>query len=101
MPRSPGATRGSEEVQSALACYPPGVGKLRITYNAPVVLTFTIAAVVAFLLCQLAPSLQLWFAAWPRLGDARSYVGLISHILGHASWEHLISNFMLILLIGP
>ncbi|HEX8115314.1 MAG TPA: rhomboid family intramembrane serine protease [Kofleriaceae bacterium] len=77
------------------------MGKLRITYNAPVVLTFTIAAVVAFLLCQLAPSLQLWFAAWPRLVDARSYVGLIGHILGHASWEHLISNFMLILLIGP
>ena len=77
------------------------MGKLRITYNAPVVLTFTIAAVVAFLLCQLAPSLQPWFAAWPHLVDARSYVGLVSHILGHASWEHLIGNFMLILLIGP
>lgn len=77
------------------------MGKLRITYNAPVVLTFTIAAVVAFLLCQLAPSLQPWFAASPHLVDARSYVGLVTHILGHASWEHLISNFMLILLIGP
>ncbi|HEX7840182.1 MAG TPA: rhomboid family intramembrane serine protease [Kofleriaceae bacterium] len=77
------------------------MGKLRITYNAPVVLTFTIAAVVAFMLCQLAPSLQPWFAAWPRLVDAHSYVGLFSHILGHASWEHLIGNFMLILLIGP
>jgi membrane associated rhomboid family serine protease len=77
------------------------VGKLRITYNAPVVLTFTFAAVAVFLLCQLAPSLQLWFAAWPHLIDARSYVGLVTHILGHASWEHLIGNFMLILLIGP
>jgi membrane associated rhomboid family serine protease len=77
------------------------VGKLRITYNAPVVLTFTIAAVAVFLLCQVAPSLQPWFAAWPHLVDARSYVGLASHILGHASWEHLIGNFMLILLIGP
>jgi len=74
---------------------------LRITYNAPVVLTFTIAAVVAFLLCQIAPSLQPWFAASPRLVDAHGYVGLVSHILGHASWEHLIGNFMLILLIGP
>lgn len=77
------------------------MGKLRITYNAPVVLTFTIAAVAVFLLCQLAPSLQLWFSAWPHLIDARSYVGLVTHILGHASWEHLIGNFMLILLIGP
>lgn len=77
------------------------MGKLRITYNAPVVLTFTIAAVAVFLLCQVAPSLQLWFTAWPHLVDARSYAGLATHILGHASWEHLISNFMLILLIGP
>ena len=77
------------------------MARLRITYNAPVVLTFTIAAVIAFLLCQIAPSLQPWFSAWPRLVDARSYVGLVSHILGHASWQHLIGNFMLILLIGP
>ena len=82
-------------------CYASGVGKLRITYNAPVVLTFTIAAVAVFLLCQLASSLQPWFQAWPHLVDARSYVGLVTHILGHASWEHLIGNFMLILLIGP
>ena len=74
---------------------------MRITYNAPVVLTFTIAAVMAFLLCQIAPSLQPWFATSPRLGETQSYVGLVSHILGHASWEHLIGNFMLILLIGP
>lgn len=77
------------------------MGKLRITYNAPVVLTFTIAATAVFVLCQIAPSLQPWFAAWPRLVDVRSYVGLVSHILGHASWEHLLGNFMLILLIGP
>ncbi|HEX8113063.1 MAG TPA: rhomboid family intramembrane serine protease [Kofleriaceae bacterium] len=54
-----------------------------------------------FLLCQISPSMQQWFAAWPRLVDARGYVGLISHILGHGSWEHVIGNFMLILLIGP
>src|SRR5690606_9401587 len=28
-------------------------------------------------------------------------VGLFTHILGHANWQHLISNFMLILLLGP
>jgi membrane associated rhomboid family serine protease len=77
------------------------VAKLKITYNAPVVLTLTIAAVVVFGLCRLAPSLQPWFVAWPRLVDAHGYVGLVSHILGHASWEHLLGNFMLILLMGP
>jgi membrane associated rhomboid family serine protease len=75
--------------------------KLRITYNAPVVLTFTLAAVAVFVLTRLVDDLRPWFMAYPRLGDARSYVGLVTHILGHESWEHLLGNFMLILLIGP
>jgi membrane associated rhomboid family serine protease len=77
------------------------VAKLRISYNAPVVLTFAIAAVVAFIIEQTVPATQGWFVAYPHLGDAHSYVGLFTHVLGHASWEHLLGNFMLILLIGP
>ena len=78
------------------------MSKLRITYNAPVVLTFAIAAVVVFVLTSvIGGDSKLWFTAWPRLVDTRSYVGLFTHILGHASWQHLIGNFMLILLIGP
>jgi len=74
------------------------VARLRISYNAPVVLTFALAAVVVYLL---PASLKLWFVAWPEFHDARSYVGLVSHILGHGNWDHLLGNFMLILLIGP
>jgi membrane associated rhomboid family serine protease len=77
------------------------VAKLRITYNAPVVLTFTLAAVVVFCLTRLITPMQSWFQASPELDSIQSYVGLFSHILGHASWEHLLGNFMLILLIGP
>jgi len=77
------------------------VAKLRITYNAPVVLTFAIAAVAVFILTNAVDSAKLWFVAWPKLYDTRSYVGLFSHILGHANWQHLIGNFMLILLLGP
>jgi len=75
--------------------------KLRITYNAPVVLTFTLAAVAVFVLTQVVDGLRFWFMAYPRLGDAHAYVGLVTHVLGHESWAHLIGNFMLILLIGP
>lgn len=79
------------------------MAKFRISYNAPVVLTFALLAVAVFVLCSehVAPNLRLWFVAWPEFRDTRSYVGLVSHILGHASWEHLLGNFMLILLIGP
>jgi membrane associated rhomboid family serine protease len=77
------------------------VAKLRISYNAPVVLTFALAAVAVFAIGSQVPSFRAWFVAWPEFHDTRSYVGLFSHILGHASWQHLLGNFMLILLIGP
>lgn len=79
----------------------PGVPKLRITYNAPVILTFTLAAVFVFVITSVAPGLRAWFVAYPKLGDVHAYVGLFGHILAHESWAHLLSNFMLILLIGP
>jgi len=77
------------------------VAKLRITYNAPVVLTLAIAS---FVVLMLPDSLKSWFVSYPSLGEpygARSYVGLFTHILGHANWEHLAGNMMVMLLIGP
>jgi GlpG protein len=77
------------------------VAKLRITYNAPVVLTFAIAAVLAFVLEKTISGSVQWFVAYPHLDRTQAYVGLFTHILGHESWQHLIGNFMLILLLGP
>lgn len=77
------------------------MAKLRISYNAPVVLTFALAAVAAFIFTSVVGAAKPWFESWPELGGIRSYVGLFSHILGHANWQHLIGNFMLILLLGP
>ena len=87
------------------------MAKLRITYNAPVVLTLALISFLVYLLPgsfedpKLDPhSLRMWFISYPHLGEpfgARSYVGLFTHIFGHANWQHLIGNFMIILLIGP
>jgi membrane associated rhomboid family serine protease len=82
------------------------VSRLRITYNAPVVLTFALAATAVYLLpgsIDDPASFKSWFMAYPHVGayGMRGYVGLFTHILGHASWQHLIGNFMLILLTGP
>lgn len=74
------------------------MAKLKVAYNAPVVLTFTALAVIVIVLPD---SLKQWFVAAPELGGLRTYVGLVTHILGHASWNHLFGNFMLILLLGP
>lgn len=76
--------------------------RLRVTYNAPVVLTFALAAVVVQLLTDYAStSVRYCFAAWPEFHDWRAYLGLFSHILGHGGWDHLLGNFTIILLIGP
>jgi membrane associated rhomboid family serine protease len=73
-------------------------GKFRITYNAPVVLTF---AVLACLVQLLPDDVKLWFVSWPEFHDTRSYVGLVTHVLGHGNWDHLLANFTFILLLGP
>jgi membrane associated rhomboid family serine protease len=80
---------------------------MRIKYNAPVVLTYTLLSVAVLLLSQtLLPSLTRdGFLAGGRgsfsPGSIQSWAGLVTHVIGHASWNHLISNFAIILLIGP
>jgi len=80
---------------------------MRIKYNAPVVLTFTLLCTVILLLSQtLFPNLEkAWFMVSGkehfRLTSFRDWITLFTHIAGHANWTHLISNFTLILLIGP
>jgi GlpG protein len=76
------------------------VAKLRVTYNAPVVLTFALLAVIV----QLLPDAikNDWFVAQPHFeASVQGVLRFFTHILGHASWQHLLGNFMLILLIGP
>ncbi|MDR2397983.1 MAG: rhomboid family intramembrane serine protease, partial [Spirochaetaceae bacterium] len=80
---------------------------MRLKYNAPTVLTFTfMSALVLILSHTVLPSLtEQWFMVSGKGGFVpsriHSWVVLISHVLGHASWSHLIGNFSVILLIGP
>ncbi|MDR0455263.1 MAG: rhomboid family intramembrane serine protease [Treponema sp.] len=80
---------------------------MRIKYNAPTVLSFTLLCTLVLLLSQtLLPRLaENWFMV-PGRGNFhgnnfRSWVTLFTHAVGHANWSHLINNFTLILLIGP
>lgn len=74
------------------------MARFRITYNAPVILTFALAAVVVQLLGETAAP---YVTAYPSFDGWKSYLGLFSHILGHANWDHLLGNFTIILLVGP
>jgi membrane associated rhomboid family serine protease len=80
---------------------------MRIKYNAPTVLTFSLFSALVLALSQtLLPNLaEYWFMVPGREGfspsSLRNWVTLVSHIAGHANWTHLLGNFSIILLIGP
>ena len=80
---------------------------MRIKYNAPTVLTFALLSALVLLLSKtLAPGLaENWFMAPGRggfaAGSLRHWIGVITHVMGHANWTHLIGNFSVILLVGP
>jgi membrane associated rhomboid family serine protease len=77
---------------------------LRIRYNAPVILTFTLLAAAVLVVNQFVPGFaQTWFVCPARLTDAGvlDYLRLFIYPLGHRGWLHLMSNFAFVLLIGP
>jgi membrane associated rhomboid family serine protease len=80
---------------------------MRIRYNAPAVLTFAFLSAAVLILSQTAARslTRQWFMV-PGKGDfspgsLRCWATLFTHVLGHASWPHLVSNFSFILLLGP
>lgn len=78
--------------------------KLRITYNAPVVLTFSVISFVTLLLGSLTAGKSTWllFCTYrSSFSDILMYIRLFTHVLGHASLEHFFNNMMLFMLIGP
>jgi len=80
---------------------------MRIKYNAPTVLSFSLFCVLVLLLSKmLIPNLiEYWFTVPGRgnfhAGSFRNWVTILTHVAGHANWSHLINNLTLILLIGP
>lgn len=76
----------------------------KVKYNSPVVLSFTFLSLLVLILNQITfgKSTEWLFCVYKgSLLDPLFYVRLLTHILGHTNWEHYISNFMIILLIGP
>ena len=80
---------------------------MKIKYNAPIVLSFAFLSAAVLIISQaFFHSLTAeWFLVPGRggfsAGSFRNWLTLFTHVLGHASWSHYISNFTFILLIGP
>ena len=78
--------------------------KLKVTYNAPVVLTFAIISLIALIASYLTggKSNELLFSTYrSSLINPLTYIRLFTHVLGHADLSHYANNMMLFLLLGP
>ncbi|CAD7840806.1 hypothetical protein S1OALGB6SA_125 [Olavius algarvensis spirochete endosymbiont] len=80
---------------------------MKLKYNAPAALTLALVATIVLLIDQyIMPGIiqELFTAEGSttfKFDDIPAYVRMFTHLFGHASWEHLLANLTLILLLGP
>lgn len=78
--------------------------KLRITFNAPVVLSLVAISFTATLLNYItagASGRLLFMTYHSALLSPLTWLRSFTHIFGHADWVHLIGNMSYLLLLGP
>jgi membrane associated rhomboid family serine protease len=77
---------------------------MRIRYNSPVILTFSIiATLVLFADQSMGGALKPYFSVGATFQPENLlfYTSLFTHVIGHANLEHLLGNLTFILLLGP
>ena len=78
--------------------------KVKVSFNSPVVLWFSIICLAALILgtvTQGASNRALFSVYRSSLANPLTYIRFVGHIFGHADWNHFIGNIMLLLVIGP
>lgn len=78
--------------------------KLKITFNAPVVLGFVAICFLVTLLNNWTggTSNEILFMTYhSSLKEPLTYLRFVTHVFGHAGWEHFLGNMGYVLLLGP
>ena len=78
--------------------------RIRVTFNAPVILAFALLCVAVQVLNILThgESNRAVFSVYRApLTDPMTWLRCVTHVLGHADWSHLLNNMMLLLILGP
>jgi len=78
---------------------------MRIRYNAPVILTLSLASALILIVDQVlggrfVPTLFVLNPSF-SVSSPVDWLRMVLYVAGHRDWAHLISNFSFILLIGP
>lgn len=78
--------------------------KIRISFNSPVILGFTILCFGVLILSMITGGAtnKLLFSVYnSSLLNPLTYVRFFGHVLGHAGFDHFLGNIMIILIVGP
>lgn len=78
--------------------------RIRLAFNSPVVLWFSIICVIALVLDFVTnkTTTNLLFSVYhSSLVDPLTYVRFIGHIFGHADFQHFLGNITMLLVVGP
>ncbi len=76
---------------------------MRIKFNSPVILTFSLICVAVFFIDKMmGGSLMPYFTLTRvNVSDPLSLMTMITYVAGHISVEHLLGNLTFVLLLGP
>ena len=78
--------------------------KFGISFNAPVVLGFTLVCFVVLLIdiaTKSSSTIALFSVYRSSLLNPLTYLRFFGHVVGHAGWEHFFGNIMMLLVVGP
>ena len=78
--------------------------KFKVTFNSPIILWFVGICLFATILNYITRGVsnELMFMTYhSSLKSPMTYIRFVTHIFGHANWEHFIGNISYILLLGP
>ncbi len=78
--------------------------KLKISFNAPVVLCFAFISLIVLIIGMMTggkSTMAVFTTYRGPLNSPMTYIRFFTYVFGHANWEHFIGNMSYILLLGP
>ena len=80
------------------------ISQVQFDYNSKVIITYLFLSIGAWFLNMVSrgKTNPLFFESYrSSFFHPLTYVRLFTHSIGHRDWDHLVSNFLYILLVGP
>ena len=80
------------------------IKNIKFDYNSKVIISYLLICLLAWLLNTITrgKTNKAFFESYRSSPlNPLTYIRLFTHSIGHRDWDHLVSNFLIILLIGP